>query len=337
MEILLLALLTLAFLSVCASAGEARVHVLKIRKEEAYTGKLRSDIPPQLRIDSGDTVVFNTHMLMEGRLRDGMRFEEVAELSREIAEKDGGFYSFTGPFYIREARPGDVVEIRIKRIVPGSYGVTMFFPEGKEGLEIAGLSEGLIMTGHYSADRKNMEFKPGIVLPLRPFLGTMALAPRPGEEYAPVDPGYYAGNMDIKELVAGATLYVPVNVEGGLFMAADAHGLQGDGEVCSTASETWFEEVELEFFVRKDMKLKAPMAETPTHWIVMAFHEDLNLAMKTAIQDTVSFLERTQNLSAAEALALTSLAVDFRVAQFGMNGLKSLYAMIPKGIFQPKK
>lgn len=322
---------------------EPKIHVYKVDKKQIWTGWLRSDIPPVLKIESGDRVVFNTHTLMEGRLEYGMNLEAMGTLSSEISAKHGGFYSFTGPFHIGEAEPKDVLEVRIRRIVPGAWGMTMVFPHGKVALEIPGLcGEGLVLSHAYSEDRTRMEFLPGIVIPLRPFLGTMAVAPRPGEEYAPVDPGYYAGNMDVKELVEGTILYVPVNVPGALFMAADAHGVQGDGEVCSTASETYFEEVELEFFVHKAASLKGlkdlkgPMAETPTHWIVIAFHEDLNLAMKIAIQETVAFLRRTRDLSAQQALALSSLAVDFRVAQFGMNGLKSLYAMIPKGIFVSK-
>lgn len=308
---------------------------------------MKSDIPPVLKIASGDSVVFNTHTLMEGRLEYGMSLEDMDALAGEIRAKHGGFYSLTGPFFIEDAEPGDVLEVRIVRIIMGAWGMTMVFPHGKEALEIPELCDkGLVLSHAYSEDRTQMEFLPGVTIPLRPFLGTMSVAPRPGEEYAPVDPGYYAGNMDVKEFVEGTALYVPVNVPGALFMAADAHGAQGDGEVCSTASETYFEEVELQFVVHKaeslqDLKgqtlkgLRGPMGETPTHWIVMAFHEDLNQAMKIAIQDAVGFLRKIRNLSAQEALALASVAVDFRVAQFGMNGLKSLYAMIPKGIFKP--
>ena len=334
-------LLVFLFLGLGARPAEAQRHVLKIGREQAYHGMLKSDVPWILKIASGDSVAFNTHMLMEGRLQSGMGMEEVDALSAEIRAKKGGFYSFTGPFYVEDALPGDVLEVRVRRIVTGAWGMTMFFPHGKEALGIPELSaEGLVLSHRYSEDRKTMEFKPGITIPLRPFLGTMAVAPRSGEEYYPVDPGYYAGNMDIKEMGEGSTLFVPVNVEGALFMAADAHGVQGDGEVCGTASETWFDEVELEFFLHKggaDQPIKGPRAETPTHWIVMSFHEDLNQAMKNAIRDVVDFLRNTQNLSAGEAYALSSLAVDFRVAQFGMSGLKSLYAMIPKGIFRTRE
>ena len=146
-------------------------------------------------------------------------------------------------------------------------------------------------------------------------------------------PGYYAGNIDNKELVEGTTLYIPASVEGGMFMAADAHAVQGDGEVCVSASETYFEEVELEFVVRKDMKLSSPMAENATHWIAMGFNEDLNLAAKNAIRNAVDFLTSKQPLSPEDAYTLCSLAVDFRITQI-VDGVKGVYAMIPKSIFK---
>ena len=170
---------------------------------------------------------------------------------------------------------------------------------------------------------------------MRPFLGTMALAPKAGEKRPPAMPDYFAGNMDNKELVEGTTLYIPVNVSGGMFVAADAHGVQGDGEVCVSASETYFEEVELEFVVRKGMKLTSPMAENATHWIAMGFHEDLNLAAKDAIRSAVEFLSATQPLTKEEAYVLCSLAVDFRITQI-VDGVKGVHGMIPKEIFRSK-
>ena len=176
-------------------------------------------------------------------------------------------------------------------------------------------------------------FAPGIEIRLKPFFGVMGVAPKPGEKRPAAVPDYFGGNMDNKELVAGTTLYLPVNVPGGLFSAGDAHAAQGDGEVNVTAIETAMKEAVLQFVVRKDMKLERPMAETRTHWIAMGFHKDLNEAVKIALRDAIQFVSKTKGLSRDDAYALSSLAVDLRVTQI-VDGNKGIHAMIPKAIFK---
>lgn len=329
----LLLLSVLALLLLAPSAGQAETRPFFITKEQAYNGMLRSDIPPALVIDDGDTVIFNTVMLMGGNLSPEMTFDDMLALRTEMKEKGIGVYAFTGPFHINGAEPGDTLEVRIRRLVPGKYAVTHIYPDHMNigGLP-EGFSKGFLKPLFLSQDRKTIEFAPGVTLKTRPFLGTMAVAPRPGEELPPAVPGYFAGNMDNKELVEGTTLYIPVNVRGALFMAADAHAVQGDGEVSIAAAETYFEEAELQFVVRKDMELHYPLAESPTHWIVMGFHRDLDEAMKMAIREAVSFLMREKGLSREDAYSLCSLSVDFRVTQV-VDGDKGIHGMIPKSIF----
>ena len=187
----------------------------------------------------------------------------------------------------------------------------------------------------FKMDLKKMEtaFAPGIVLPLKPFFGVMGVAPRAGEKRSSSIPDYFGGNMDNKELVAGTTLFLPVHVPGALFSAGDAHAVQGDGEVDVTAIETAMAEAVLQFFVRKDLKLERPMAETPTHWITMAFHPDLDEAVKIALRDAIHFLSASKGLARDDAYALSSLAVDLRVTQI-VDGNKGIHAMIPKAIFK---
>ncbi len=333
MVVALLILCALAILFLAPGRAFARTHSFFISEEEAYNGMLRADIPPALTIDDGDTVVFNTLMLLGGKLSPEMTFDEMFAVRGGMIEKGLGTYAFTGPFHINGAEPGDVLEVQVKRLVPGKHAVTHIYPDP---LGIGGLPEGFDkgwLKGIYlSEDRKSFEFAPGITIPTRPFLGTMVVAPRPGEVLPPAVPGYFAGNMDNKELVAGTTLYVPVNVPGALFMAADAHAVQGDGEVSIAAAETYFEEAELKFVVRKDMKLTYPMAESPTHWITMGFHKDLDEAMKIAIRESIAFLMREKKLTREEAYSLCSLSVDFHVTQV-VDGDKGIHGMIPKSIF----
>ncbi len=183
-------------------------------------------------------------------------------------------------------------------------------------------------------DLKKMEtvFAPRVVLPLKPFFGVMGVAPRIGEKRSSSIPDYFGGNLDNKELVAGTTLFLPVSVPGALFSAGDAHAVQGDGEVNITAIETALREAVLQFSVRNDMKIERPMAETPTHWITMAFHPNLDEAVKIALRDAIQFLSASKGLSRDDAYALSSLAVDLRVTQI-VDGNKGIHAMIPKAIF----
>jgi acetamidase/formamidase len=314
----------------------SKTHKFFIKAEQAYNGPWQSTVPPALTIDSGDTVIFNTLMLFEGKLRGHMTLKEVMALREEVQHRGHSAYAFSGPFFINGAEAGDVLEVRIKRIVPGDYGVSYIYPDEMKSGGLpdgsGGFKDGYINTYKFSADKKTVEFKPGITIPLKPFLGTMGVSPRPGEICPAYIPDYFAGNMDNKELVAGTTLFLPVNVPGALFMSADAHAAQADGEVCITAFETYFEEVEMEFIIRKDMKLKLPMAETPTHWITMGFHEDLDEAMRIALREAIHFLSTTKGMSREEAYTLCSLAVDFRVTQI-VDGNKGIHSMIPKSIF----
>lgn len=312
----------------------AKTHRYEAENETNWNGRLEGDIRPVLEIDDGDTVIFNTKMLMEGKLREDMTISELTELVGDLSARGRGLYNFTGPFAVRGAKPGDVLEIRIKRIEIGDYGVTLTFPAAMGFGCLPELSpNGCFMTHRYTDGKRNLRFAPGIEIPLRPFLGTMGLLPRKGESHSPMEPGYYGGNMDNKELTEGSVLYLPVNVEGGMFMAADAHGVQGDGEVCVSASETYFEEVELEFIIRRGMKLTSPMAENASHWITMGFDEDLNAAARNALQNTVDFLTATQSMTSEDAYILCSLAVDFRITQL-VDGVKGVHAMVPKGIFK---
>jgi acetamidase/formamidase len=142
----------------------------------------------------------------------------------------------------------------------------------------------------------------------------------------------HAGNLDNKELVEGTTLFIPVHARGALFEIGDGHAGQGDGEVDITALETSLSGT-LQFVVRKDMHLKWPRAETPTHFITMGIHEDLNEATKMAIRETIDFLVTEKHLSRDDAYMLTSTAVDLRITEL-VDGNKGVHAMIPKAIFK---
>lgn len=317
-----------------AMGQSSKVHKLVATPQTVHTGFFDSTIPPVLTIDSGDTVALSTMMLMDGKLRCGMTIEELMATRQTYVDRKVGPHTLTGPIYVNGAEPGDVLEVRIKRLVPINCGVNLHYPGS---MNMGGLPEdfpnGQIKTFQLDLWKMETTFAPGIVIPLRPFLGVMGVAPKPGEKRPAAIPDYFGGNMDNKELVAGTTLYLPVNVKGGLFSTGDAHAAQGDGEVNMTAIETAIEEGILQFIVRKDMKLERPMVETPTHWIATGYHKDLNEAVKIALRDAIEFISKTRGLTRDDAYALCSLAVDLRVTQI-VDVNKGIHAMIPKAIFK---
>jgi acetamidase/formamidase len=187
-----------------------------------------------------------------------------------------------------------------------------------------------------SLDRKTMtaEFLPGIVIPLRPFFGSMGVAPAP--ELGRVSsnpPGTHAGNLDNKELVAGSTLYIPVFVPGALFEVGDGHAAQGDGEVDQTAIETSLRG-RLRLTVRKNERLTWPRAETPTDFISMAADPDLKTATTLAIQEMVDFLVAAKRLTKHQAYQLVSVAGNVAITQLVDRPVVGVHVKMPKGIFK---
>ena len=169
----------------------------------------------------------------------------------------------------------------------------------------------------------------GIEIELAPFFGVMGVAPRPVYgACSSIQPREFGGNMDLKELVAGTTLYLPVWAPGALFSVGDGHGVQGDGEVCITALETALSG-SFRLTVRKDLGFKLPRAETPTHYITMAFNEDLDDAAKDALRAMIDLIGERMGLSREDAYMFASLAVDMRVTQL-VDGNKGIHAMLPK-------
>jgi acetamidase/formamidase len=176
-------------------------------------------------------------------------------------------------------------------------------------------------------------FSPRIEIPLQPFFGIMATGPaRSLGKASSVPPGAHGGNIDLKALTAGSTLYLPVHVPGALFMVGDGHAAQGNGEVNLTAIETSLVGT-FRFELLKGRGFKWPRAETATHWISLGLADTLDDALRIAVRETVDFLAATQSLSREDAYSLASVAVDFEITQ-AVDGVKGVHAMIPKAIFR---
>ncbi len=311
-----------------------RFHQLAATSDTVHTGFYDNSLRPVLTIDDGDVVSLETMMLMDGELMPSITSEEIARLREGYYKRGLSTHTLTGPIYVRGAVPGDVLEIHILRLVPYPFGVNFSMP-GSTGAGTLPdeFHDGYARGFEWSTDATEVEFGAGVRLPLRPFMGIMAVAPAQDGQVNAVPPGPYGGNMDLKELVEGTILYLPVFVPGALFSTGDAHALQGDGEVSTTALECSMKEARFQFFVRKGMKLERPMVETPTHWITMGFHSDLDEAARIALRDAIEWLVRVKGLSREEAYSLCSMAVDLHVTQL-VDRDKGIHAMIPKAIFK---
>src|SRR6185369_10954080 len=171
----------------------------------------------------------------------------------------------------------------------------------------------------------------GLELPLAPFFGIMGVAPpKAWGRITSIVPRAHGGNLDNKELVAGATLFLPVFVEGAMFSCGDGHGAQGDGEVCVTAIETALQG-RFRLTLRRDLRLDYPRAETPDHYMTMAMDPDLDQCVVRCLRDMIVLLGEKRNLSREDAYTLCSLAADLRVTQT-VNGSKGIHCMIAKAV-----
>jgi acetamidase/formamidase len=317
------------------TSGQTK-HTLKATPKNVVIGYYDATTPPALRIKSGDIVEIQALGVgTPDRLtKAGLDAKELQPELKAVVEASttpprGHF--LTGPVFVETAEPGDVLEVRILAIrmdlpyayngMGGSGALIKEFPDG--GSKIIRL------------DRKRQVglVAPGVEVPLQPFFGSMGIAPPLAlGRVSSRAPSIFAGNMDNRYLVAGTTLFIPIHAAGALFQVGDGHAAQGDGEADQTGLETSLTG-SFRFTVRKDMKLKLPRAETPTHFITMGFDEDLDEAMHIASVEALDFLTTEKKLSREDAYMLMSVGVNFHVTQV-VDGNKGVHAMIPKGIFK---
>lgn len=246
-----------------------------------------------------------------------------------------GPHIVTGPVCVEEAEPGDVLAVEILEVEPRvPYGVnSMRMGKGVLPEEFT-TNRSVVIP--FDLERGVALFHPDIPIPLRPFFGILATAPpRSLGRTSSIPPGPYGGNLDIKHLVAGTTLYLPVHVPGALFMVGDGHAAQGNGEVNLTAIETSMRG-RFRLSVHKGAPLCMPRAETPTHWITIGLHERLDDALRIAVSETIRFLAERYGLSRADAYAFASVGVDFEISQ-AVNGVKGVHALIPKASFAARE
>ncbi|GGC72496.1 amidase [Siccirubricoccus deserti] len=312
-------------------------HSLRATPETVRISAFDASFPPVLTIASGDTVEVECVSGREAVLPPpGSGMTVPPALAAIIAANPGmtAGHICTGPIAIAGAMPGDMLEIRIERIEPGAdWGYNTIRPLA--GTLPEDFHEPAMMIIPIDRARRTCRLPWGTELPLDPFFGVMGVAPPPAfGRIASKEPRIHGGNLDNKELQQGSTLFLPVHVPGANFSVGDGHGVQGDGEVCVTALETCLNG-SLTFILHKSdgsaPLLKMPRAETPTHFISMGLHEDLDQAMKGALREMIAFIVARTNLSREQAYAFCSLAVDFHVTQT-VNGEKGVHGLLKKGL-----
>lgn len=311
-------------------------HRLDPSPDTVHWGHFDAAIPPALTIESGDTVTMTSVSGAPDQLPEAASGYTIAPALRAIHDRVArkhGPHICTGPVAIRGAKPGDTLEVRVKSVgLADDWGYNMFRP-GAGALPDDFTQARLIHIG-LDAQRMIGHLPWGLEIPLRPFFGVMGVAPAPSAGVvSSVPPGRHGGNIDNKELIPGATLYLPVHVDGALFSVGDGHGVQGDGEVCLTAIETGLTGT-FELHLHPGRSLDWPYAETPSHLITMAFDPDLDVCVTIALRDMIASICARTGLSREDAYTLCSLAADLRITQV-VNGNKGVHVMLEKRYLAP--
>ena len=333
-------LTVLVLVGVMGLGAQPKVHRLEATPATIAYGWYDAAGAPVLRIASGDIIDVDTLLTNTpaGLARAGVPADQIQASLKAIVEqtprekRGPGGHILTGPVFVEGAEPGDALEVKVLSIdlaIPYGYnGCSGFLRENCD-------PNGPNRTRIIPLDAKTMTaaFAPGIVVPLRPFFGSMGVAPPPEAGRISSNPPWiHAGNLDNRALVAGTTLFIPVHAPGALFEVGDGHAAQGDGEVDQTGIETSLRG-KLQLTVRKGMKLAWPRAETATDYISMGTDEDLTKATKIAIQEMIDFLVAEKKMDKMTAYQLTSIAGNVAITQL-VDGKVGVHVKMPKDIFK---
>jgi acetamidase/formamidase len=295
-----------------------------------HWGYLDATLPPALTVASGDEVTVHTctGSAAENPPPDAFGLLPDHRAILAAVRPELGPHLLTGPVAVEGAEPGDTLEVRILDVrLRQDFGWNLqrpllgTLPEDFPGHRLV----------HIPLDRARMtaELAFGVTLPLAPFFGVMGVAPPPAYgRVSSVEPREYGGNIDLKELTAGSTLFLPVFAPGALLSVGDGHAAQGDGEVNLTAIETALTGT-FGLVLHKRTGLAFPRAETPAHHVTLGFDPDLDDAAKQALRGMIELLGELSGLGREDAYMLCSLAADLRVTQL-VDGNKGVHCMIEK-------
>jgi acetamidase/formamidase len=284
----------------------------------------------------GSTLEFECNDASGGQLTSGSALADIASLDF------GRINPVTGPVYVDGAQPGDALKVTIREFVPSGFGWTANIPGF--GLLADQFPEPALHLWTYDvAGKEPALFSSSGRVPLKPFAGTIGVAPAEPGLHSVVPPRQVGGNLDIRDLAAGTVLYLPVEVEGALFSVGDTHAVQGDGEVCGTAIESPMK-VALTFEVEKGANLKMPRFSTPgpvtRHLDVKGYEvttgigPDLMQGARTAVMQMIDLLSARYGLAPVDAYMLCSVCADLRISEIVdmPNWVASYY--FPRVVFE---
>jgi acetamidase/formamidase len=336
---------------------QPQLHHLPATPATVHWGYFDGTLMPKLTICSGDIVEVETLTHRAGDAPDLLMDDGVRRVYHEVGERGPGPHIMTGPIAVEDAEPGDTLEVRVlgmrPRLLYGSnmasragllyehlgkrqratvfeFGADLALARARFAFEVPAGASGPGTIIEPGAARRVPALQ-GVAVPLRPHLGTGGVAPDEPGRFSSVPPARWGGNIDNWRFGAGTAMYYPVLVPGALYSAGDPHMAQGDGEISGTAIEASLN-VTLQFVLHKDFPLRTQLLVTPTHWMVHAYHEDLNKAMHQAALEMLDFLTTYQGLSAEDAYALMSVAADFTVTQV-VDQRQGVHAALAKSVF----
>ena len=306
-------------------------HRLDDRQPHAFWDQT---LPPRVEVAPGDTVVFETQEASAGQITRKSKSAALATLSFEP------IHPLTGPVYVRGAEPGDALEVQVVSLKHKGWGWNAVIP----GFGLLADDFTAPYLHHYQLTRTGCVFRKDIVIPYEPFCGVMGVAPREPGRLNTIPPRANGGNIDIRHLTPGSTLYLPVLVEGALFSCGDCHSAQGDGEVNGTGIETPMT-VTLKFGLVKRAHLPELRFRTPAKqplgragaggcYVTTAHGPDLFKNAQTAIRYMVEHLASNYQMSREQAYCLCGAAVDLKISEIvdAPNWIVSAY--VPLSIFR---
>jgi acetamidase/formamidase len=303
-------------------------HWLRATPENVKLGVVDRSDATVLSVDSGDEVSFETWSGWGNSIGPETTLDDVMRGAATLAE--AGPHDLTGPVEVRGASAGDVLRVDVLELRPRTHATNVTIP----GVAGVGLLPDLFPEGafrHFELDPDGMTvaLAPGLTVPIAPFLGFLAVAPEAEGPHNSIPPGSHGGNIDLKDLTVGSTLYLPVWKDGASFYVGDGHARQGNGEVNVTALETTFEEARVRLTIVEGRSLELPRAETPSSWITLGFGDDLLEAARAATRGMIDLLGELAGVEPAEAYALCSMCVDLEITQ-AVNTVVGVHARLRK-------
>ena len=287
-------------------------------------------LPPRLSIKAGDTVHFECQDSSGGQVRPGSTVADYLKIDRSK------IHALTGPVYIEGAEPGDVLQIDVLKVAHKGWGWSSVITG--LGFLKERFSEPYLF--HWTLEQGVTRSLHPAVVPLRPFCGVMGVTSAEDGEFRTRPPGAFGGNMDVRELCTGATLYLPVFNRGALFSAGDPHAAQGDGEVCINGMECPADAT-LRFKLHKGRTLRGPLIESAESitadapadsWIVVESGVDALAAARAATSRMVDLLAERWGFEPVQAYLLCSVAMKLRLSQVVNEPMNTVSAALAKSV-----